>query len=249
MTSGLLRTVVPGAADFEGLILLVESSACHRGSGGDITGSGLWAVARGAAPPSAAPAPAGAPSPSLGQGAGPATTFVSYLMTSTGQPSAAILIDGVSGDRKSGLSAGGRIRHVVSVTSNTSGQSFSHASQTMQPGAIHTLVTTSCVSAVAVSAISFAQSIRLHLPSQYHPLSAALSHFALARLASARPSDSSAAALTRGAGSDSAIDLIRAWTSGTSSFTAHWTVLIRILCCSSSSSRLACGLSASRSRS
>src|SRR5688500_2556310 len=131
MTSALLRTVVPGAADLDGLILLVESSACQRGSGGDMTGSGLCAAARGAAP-SAAPAPAGTPSPSLGQGAGPGTTLVSYLMTSTGQPSAAILIDGVSGERNSGAIAGGRIRHVVSVTSNTSGQSFSHASQTMQ---------------------------------------------------------------------------------------------------------------------
>jgi hypothetical protein len=61
-------------------------------------------------------------------------------MTSTGQPSAAMMIDGVSGRRKSGLCAGGRIRQVSSVTSKTSGQSFSHASQTMQPGAIQTLV-------------------------------------------------------------------------------------------------------------
>ena len=50
------------------------------------------------------------------------------------------MMDGVSGFRKSALCAGGRIRHVSSVTSKTSGQSFSHASQTMQPGAIHTFV-------------------------------------------------------------------------------------------------------------
>jgi hypothetical protein len=61
-------------------------------------------------------------------------------MTSTGHPSAATMIEGVSGRKKSGDCAGGRIRQVSSVTSNTSGQSFSHASQTMHPGAIQTLV-------------------------------------------------------------------------------------------------------------
>src|SRR4051794_40759252 len=61
----------------------------------------------------------------------------------------ATMIEGVSGLRKSGLCAGGRIRQVSSVTSNTSGQSFSHASQTMHPGAIQTLVTTEYVSAMS----------------------------------------------------------------------------------------------------
>jgi hypothetical protein len=52
------------------------------------------------------------------------------------------MTDGVRGLRKSGLRAGGRMTQVCSWTSKTSGQSFSHESQTMQPGAIQTLVTT-----------------------------------------------------------------------------------------------------------
>jgi hypothetical protein len=52
------------------------------------------------------------------------------------------MIDGVSGLMKSGFSAGGRMTQVSSCTSNTSGQSFSHESHTMQPGAIHTFVMT-----------------------------------------------------------------------------------------------------------
>jgi hypothetical protein len=60
-------------------------------------------------------------------------------MTSTGQPSAAVMIDGVSGLVNSALIAGGRMMHVASCTSKTSGQSFSQESQTMQPGAIQTL--------------------------------------------------------------------------------------------------------------
>ena len=51
------------------------------------------------------------------------------------------MIDGVNGLRKSAFSAGGRITQVSSCTSKTSGQSFSHESQTMHPGAIQTFVT------------------------------------------------------------------------------------------------------------
>ena len=59
------------------------------------------------------------------------------------------MIEGVIGPRKSALCAGGRIRQVVSVTSNTSGQSFSQASQTMHPGAIQTFTISLCVSAIS----------------------------------------------------------------------------------------------------
>ncbi len=104
-------------------------------------GEGVPAGAGAACPPAAGAAAAAAASRPA-HGAGPATSTVSNLITSTGQPSAATMTEGVSGLRKSALIAGGRMRQVVSVTSNTSGQSFSHASQTMHPGAIQTLVTT-----------------------------------------------------------------------------------------------------------
>src|SRR5688572_6051258 len=137
LISGLRRTVVARFAESDGLILLVLSRAWNFGSGG---AGGATIFAAGALATTSAPAAAGEPSGWFAHGAGPSTSFVSNLMTSTGQPSAATMIDGVSGRRKSGLCAGGRIRQVSSVTSNTSGQSFSHASQTMQPGAIQTLV-------------------------------------------------------------------------------------------------------------
>src|SRR5205085_9476354 len=104
--------------------------------------------------PATDPIGAAAGSPSAGQGAGPSTSLVSNLITSTGHPSAATMIDGVNDATKSGLCAGGRIRHVVSVTSNTSGQSFSQASQTMHPGAIQTLVTILCVSGMTRYSLS-----------------------------------------------------------------------------------------------
>src|SRR4051812_10403757 len=147
ITSGLLRTVVARPADCEGLMRLVDSSACQRGSGGAMGAAALatWATpAAGAEPAATTSWPA--------QGAGPSTSTVSNLMTSTGQPSAATMTDGVSGFRKSTLRAGGRMTQVCSWTSKTSGQSFSQESQTMQPGAIQTFVTTLCVSAIRTAA-------------------------------------------------------------------------------------------------
>src|SRR5688500_3891961 len=111
MTSVLLRTVVASPADFDGLIVLVLSSACHLGSGADM-GAGALAAGAWAGPPAAAAAAASCSRPA--HGAGPATSMVSNLMTSTGQPSAAVMMDGVSGLVKSGLIAGGRMRQVVS---------------------------------------------------------------------------------------------------------------------------------------
>src|SRR5205085_2950733 len=99
---------------------------------------------------SPAAAPAAAASASLpAHGAGPSTSIMSNLITSTGHPSAATMIDGVSGLVNSALIAGGRMMHVASCTSNTSGQSFSQASQTMHPGAIQTFTTSLCVSAIS----------------------------------------------------------------------------------------------------
>src|SRR5438270_13017208 len=137
MISGLLRTVVPNPADSDGLILLVESSACHFGSGGP---SGAATFAAGAAARTSPPAAAASCSLPA-HGAAPGTSTVSNLITSTGHPSAATMIEGVSGLRKSAVIAGGRITQVCSCTSNTSGQSFSHESQTMHPGAIQTFTT------------------------------------------------------------------------------------------------------------
>src|SRR5688500_1279136 len=116
ITSGLLRTVVASPADCDGLTRLVLSRACQRGSGGAI---GAGALAGAWATP-AAGADADAVTSWPAQGAGPATSTVSNLITSTGQPSAATMIDGVSGLRKSAPSAGGRITHVCSWTSKTS---------------------------------------------------------------------------------------------------------------------------------
>ena len=86
------------------------SSACHFGSGG-AGGAATFAAGRLARrlPP---PAAAGAPLRCLAHGAGPSTSIVSNLITSTGHPSAATMIDGVSGLRKSALIAGGRMRQV-----------------------------------------------------------------------------------------------------------------------------------------
>src|SRR3989440_10381418 len=136
-TSGLLRTVVASPAESDGLTLLVESSACHFGSGG---AGGAATFAAGARATTSPPAAAGDVSGCPAQGAGPSTSLVSYLITSTGHPSAPTMIDGVRGFRNSAFIAGGRMMQVSSRTSNTSGQSFSHASQTMQPGAIQTLL-------------------------------------------------------------------------------------------------------------
>src|SRR5688572_15408796 len=147
MTSGLLRMVVAKPADSDGLTLLVLSSACQRGSGGPIGAGALAAAGACATPAAGADAACSWPA----HGAGPGTSTVSYLITSTGHPSAATMIEGVSGFVKSGLIAGGRMRHVVSWTSKTSGQSFSHASQTMHPGAIQTLTISWWVSAISTS--------------------------------------------------------------------------------------------------
>src|SRR4051794_20511420 len=100
MTSGDLRMVVPIAADLDGDTRLVDSSACHFGSGG---AGGAMTLAAGARAVTSAPAAAGSPSPPSARGGGPATSCVSYLMTSTGHPSAATMIDGVNGFKKSGL--------------------------------------------------------------------------------------------------------------------------------------------------
>src|SRR5438105_1399714 len=150
MTSALLRTVVANPAESEGLILLVESSACHFGSGGPIGAATFAAGAFARVSPAAAAAAASASFPA--HGAGPSTSIMSNLITSTGHPSAATMIDGVSGLVNSALIAGGRMMHVASCTSNTSGQSFSQASQTMQPGAIQTFTISLCVSAIRQSA-------------------------------------------------------------------------------------------------
>src|SRR5580692_8876264 len=81
MTWGLLRTVVAKPADRDGLILLVVSRACHRGSGGPSGAAGRLVVALAAtSPPPAAAAPAVAGW--LAQGAGPSTSLVSNLITS-----------------------------------------------------------------------------------------------------------------------------------------------------------------------
>src|SRR5690348_13428462 len=92
-------------ADNDGLILLVVSSACHFGSGGPSGAAGFDAGALATtSPPPAAAAPAAAGAAGwFAHGAGPSTSFVSYLMTSTGHPSAATIIDGVRGLRKSAL--------------------------------------------------------------------------------------------------------------------------------------------------
>jgi hypothetical protein len=58
------------------------------------------------------------------------------------------MIDGVNGFVNLAFCASGRTMHVSSNTSNTGGQSVSHASQTMQPGAIQTLMISSWVSAM-----------------------------------------------------------------------------------------------------
>src|SRR5439155_5007662 len=149
MTSGLLRTVVARPADSDGLILLVLKSACHLGSGGPI---GAATFAAGAlacvSPPAAAAAAASASLPA--QGAGPSISIMSNLITSTGHPSAATMIDGVSGLVNSALIAGERMMQVASWTSKTSGQSFSQASQTMHPGAIQTLTISLWVSAMGL---------------------------------------------------------------------------------------------------
>src|SRR4051794_38567398 len=128
----------------DGLILLVESSACIFGSAGAI-GAAAFAAFAGAAPALAA---AGSPAGRSAHGALPSTSTVSNLMTSTGHPSAAVWIDGVRGLRKSAFIAGGRMMQVSSCTSKTSGQSFSQESHTMHPGAIQTFVTTWYVSAI-----------------------------------------------------------------------------------------------------
>src|SRR2546421_8128058 len=119
--------VLARPADSEGLIELVLRRACHLGSIGAIGAAALAVTAAPAVEP--AGAAAGVAAGWLAQGASPGTSTVSNLMTSTGQPSAATMIDGVSGLMKSAFIAGGRIRQVVSVTSKTSGQSFSQASQ------------------------------------------------------------------------------------------------------------------------
>src|SRR5690242_12705454 len=119
MTSGLLRTVEARPADMEGLILLVESSACQRGSGG---AGGAATFAAGARATTSPPAGAAAAAASAAaHGASPGTSIVSYLITSTGQPSAATMIEGVKGFKKSALIAGGRMMQVCSWTSKTSG--------------------------------------------------------------------------------------------------------------------------------
>ena len=59
------------------------------------------------------------------------------------------MIDGVN-VVNSAFMAGGRMMQVSSCTSNTSGQSASHASQTMQPGAIQTFTISLCVSAMMI---------------------------------------------------------------------------------------------------
>src|SRR6187401_350784 len=113
MTSGDFRIVEASPAESDGETLLVESSACHFGSGGPsgaaCFGAGAFALT--------SPGPAAAAAASAAaHGAGPSTSMVSNLITSTGQPSAATMIDGVSGLVNSALIAGGRIRHVVSCT-------------------------------------------------------------------------------------------------------------------------------------
>src|SRR5687767_13379967 len=102
MTCGDLRTVVARPALSDGLILLVVSSACHFGSGGP-KGAATFAAGALACATTPAPAAAGSPAGASAHGALPGTSLVSYLITSTGQPSAATMIDGVSGIRKSGL--------------------------------------------------------------------------------------------------------------------------------------------------
>src|SRR5438309_11059804 len=123
--------VLAKPAESDGLILLVERSACHLGSGAAIGAAALAATGAPACEPTGAAAAVGAGR--FAQGASPGTSIVSNLITSTGHPSAATMIDGVNGLRNSAFIAGGRMRHVVSCTSKTSGQSFSHASHTMQP--------------------------------------------------------------------------------------------------------------------
>src|SRR4051794_7472535 len=98
MTSGLLRTVVPRLAESDGLTLLVEMRACHFGSGG---AGGATTLAAGALAVAMTSAPAAAAASCPAHGAGPATSTTSYLITSTGHPSAAVMIDGVSGLVKS----------------------------------------------------------------------------------------------------------------------------------------------------
>src|SRR4029079_226939 len=97
LISGARRKVVPRFADSDGLILLVLSRACHLGSGGAggataLAGAFAWAT-------TPAPAPTVSPAGASAQGGLPSTSTVSYLMTSTGHPSAAVMIEGVSGLR------------------------------------------------------------------------------------------------------------------------------------------------------
>src|SRR3954467_10394561 len=97
-------------ADIDGLILLGESSACHFGSGG---AGGAATFAAGARATTSPPAPAATPSAgAFAHGAGPGTSFVSILMTSTGQPSIAVMMEGVIGARNSACCAGGRMMQV-----------------------------------------------------------------------------------------------------------------------------------------
>src|SRR5689334_22191102 len=92
-------------AESDGLILLVASSACHFGSGGACGAATFAAGALATTSPAAAATGAGWSA----HGALPSTSLVSYLMTSTGHPSDATMIDGVSGRRNSAFCAGGRI--------------------------------------------------------------------------------------------------------------------------------------------
>src|SRR4051812_47080480 len=102
LISGDRRMLDERPALRDGLMRDVLSSACIFGSGGAIGAATLAAGAFAAT----APAEAGSPAGRSAHGALPSTSFNSNLMTSTGQPSAAIWIDGVSGLRKSSFIAG-----------------------------------------------------------------------------------------------------------------------------------------------
>src|SRR2546426_12543584 len=73
-------TAKPGP-DLDGLILLLESSACQRGSGGAVGAATFAAAFTSVCAPAATAAPSAG---SFGHGAGPSTSLVSNLMTSTG---------------------------------------------------------------------------------------------------------------------------------------------------------------------
>src|SRR5215218_533 len=93
LISGDRRMLEERPAERDGLMRDVLSRACIFGSAG-ANGAATFAAGALAA---TAPAATGSPAGRSVQGALPSTSFRSNLMTSTGHPSAAMMMDGVSG--------------------------------------------------------------------------------------------------------------------------------------------------------